>query len=354
MRIKWILCVLFAAMAALPAVSHAQYNLPPAEMLRGPGPGVGGPGPGVLAPATYNMPSAMPAAQTTAQLLFTKPEGMQIRWDVGAVGMFDSTPLVVPGRNDFTQGGIYRVKLTNIAGREGVELYPTVEVAPSTPRTSAYLAHNAIPIQFSEDDLNQVMAGNFVRKVIYLPDPEFQGLALGTPETLVSTRLDVGQDPIKEADRRGAIMAIVRLGNKDIELPGAANGQVVPATFQPGMSGGLGPAAPLSLGQSGLMPKYVAGVTAPQYGMVSSGTPIGLPGPPHLPFGAPAGLHTHSMVNHTPHHLPKPVGNFKIHVKQNPGFSYPTPPSRMYIREQMIHPPQYYGQPRHVRHQAAP
>ncbi len=353
MRVTWILCVLFAAMATLPSFSNAQHNLPPAEMLRAPGPGVGGPGPGVLAPATYNMPGAMPAPQASAQLLFTKPEGMQVRWDVGAVGMFDSTPLVIPARNDFTQGGIYRLKLTNIPGREGAELYPTIEVAPSTPRTGAYLAHNAIPIQFTEDDLNQVMAGNFVRKVIYLPDPEFQGLALGTPETLVSTRLDVGQDPIREADRRGSIMAVIRLGNKDVELPGAATGQVQTATFIPN-GGGLGGAHPLSLGQSGLMPRYVSGVTSPQYGMPMVGTPIGLPGPPHLPFGSPAGLTNHTMVNHTPHSIPRPTSNFKIHVKQNPGYSYPVPPNRMYIREQMIHPPQYYRQPSHVRQQRAP
>lgn len=354
MRVTWLLCVLIAAMAAVPSISNAQYNLPPAELLRGPGPGVGGPGPGVLAPATYNMPAAVPAAQTTAQLLFTKPEGMQVRWDVGAVGMFDSSPLVVPGRNDFTQGGIYRLKVTNLPGREGVELYPTIEVAPSTPRTSAYLAHNAIPIQLTEDDLNQVLAGNFVRKVIYLPDPEFQGLALGTPETLVSTRLDVGQDPIKEADRRGAIMAIIRVGNKDVELPGVASGQVVPATFEHNPLIGAQTGAPLTLGQSGLMPRYVAGVTAPQYGMPSSGTPIGLPGPPHIPFGAPAGLQMHVMRNHTGHHIPEPVDTFKIHVKQQPGFSYPLPPNRMYIREQMIHPPQYYSQPHHNMQMRAP
>ena len=65
-----------------------------------------------------------------------------------------------------------------------------------------------------------MLSGNFVTKVIYLPDPEFQELALAGVETLVSTRLDPGVDPIVEADRRGAILAIVRLGNKDLQLPG--------------------------------------------------------------------------------------------------------------------------------------
>ena len=143
-----------------------------------------------------------------------------MNWDVSGYGMFDSTPLVIPGRQDFYQGAIYRLKLTNIPGRPGVELYPTLEIAPVTPRTDAYLAHSPIPVQFTEEDFDQVLSGNFVTKVIYLPDPEFQELALAGVETLVSTRLDPGVDPIAEADRRGSILAILRMGNKDLE-PGS-------------------------------------------------------------------------------------------------------------------------------------
>ena len=53
-------------------------------------------------------------------------------------------------------------------------------------------------------------------------------------------------------------------------------------------------------------PGYVAGVTAPQYGMPITGTPIGLAGPPHVPLGVPAGLQQHVMVNHTHVYLPQP------------------------------------------------
>src|SRR6185436_2015554 len=156
-----------------------------------------------------------PPAQSS-QVSFVSPDGMMISWDVTAPGRFDSEPLIVPGRFNFPQGAIYRLKLTNIPGRPGVELYPTLEIGPTMPRTEAYLAHNPIPIQFTEEDFDQVLSGNFVTKVIYLPDPEYQELALAGVETLVSTRLDPGIDPIVEADRRGSIMAIVRIGNKDL------------------------------------------------------------------------------------------------------------------------------------------
>ena len=57
---------------------------------------------------------------------------------------------------------------------------------------------------------------------------------------------------------------------------------------------------------NGLVPNYVSGITAPQYGMPYVGTPIGLPGPPHIPLGVPAGLQTALMKNHTHYNIPQP------------------------------------------------
>ena len=76
-------------------------------------------------------------APSTVQVTFGQPDGMQVRYDQSGGGMFDSEPLIVPARQNFPQGGLYRIKLTNISGREGVELYPTVELAYSSPRTGA-------------------------------------------------------------------------------------------------------------------------------------------------------------------------------------------------------------------------
>ena len=185
-------------------------------MLAHPGPGVDGPGPGVL---SYQ--PAIPPVAAASQIYFVGPEGLTVQWDVTAPGRFDSEQLVAPARYNFPQGAMYRLKLANIPGRPGVELFPTLEVGPAMPRTEAFLAHNAIPVEFTDEDFDQVMTGNFVTKVIYLPDPEFQELALAGVGTLVSTRLDPGVDPIVEADRRGAIMAIVRLGNKDLAIASA-------------------------------------------------------------------------------------------------------------------------------------
>jgi hypothetical protein len=338
------------------------------------------------------------AGMATSQIAFLGAEGVQVTWDVGSYGTFDSVALVIPGRQDFYQGAIYRLKLSNIPGRPGVELYPTLEVAPVTPRTDAYLAHSPIPVQFTEEDFDQALSGNFVTKVIYLPDPEFQELALAGVETLVSTRLDPGVDPIAEADRRGSILAIVRLGNKDLE-PGIGSNttiqseQVVPAPYISPMSGeepttyesradynepvtaskkqaadsrkidsnvvqaqygapcppgyggayvdGTGANMPMGMPTSGfsppaMPPNYVAG--APQWGMPITGTPIGLPGPPHIPLGTPAGLQQHVMRNRTRILMPPPVAKTKITVKHRPGLNYPRPVNHVQINETQREP----------------
>lgn len=328
MRCGMCLLVLLVAMAGCKA--PLQENLPPAEQLMRPGPGVDGPGPGVM-----SCPVPPPVAAMSSQIAFVGPEGMAVAWDVGMPGAFDSAPLICPGRYNFPQGAIYRLKVKNIPSRPGVELYPTLEVGPAMPRTAAFIAHNAIPVAFTEEDFDQILSGNFVTKVIYLPDPEYQELALAGVETLVSTRLDPGVDPIAEADRRGAILAIVRIGNKDLETPNGGPGpDVVQASFgvrAPGQPMGMPMGAPY--GPGGVPSNYISGVTGPQYGMPTSGTPIGLAGPPYIPHGAPAGLQKYTIVNHTPVHIPAPTERVRVDVAQHPGISYPKPANHVRISE---------------------
>jgi len=350
-----LVCVLVLGLALCGCHGPMKNNLPPASVMMHPGPGVDGPGPGVM---MYQPATPMPSQKS--QMAFVGPEGMVVQWDVGSPGAFDSEPLVCPGRYNFPQGAIYRLKLTNIPGRPGVELYPTLEVGPAVPRTEAFLAHNAIPVQFTQEDLDQVLTGNFVTKVIYLPDPEYQELALAGVETLVSTRLDPGVDPIVEADQRGAILGVLRVGNKDFQIPGDMmedGSEVTPISYitQDGipvgpMGGPMGGPMPMGppLGGATTMPMAsspISGVTAPQYGMPYCGTPLGLPGPPHVPLGGPAGLQRHVMRNHTPVRMPQPTQQFSIDVRQSPGFSYPAPVNHVRIHEKTSGGPGIFHQP---------
>ena len=110
------------------------------------------------------------------------------------------------------------------------------------------------------------------------------------------------------------------------------------------------PTAPMPMGMRvgapTTMPNgYISGVTSPQYGMPMCGTPIGLPGPPHVPLGIPAGLQKHVMKNHTRVRLPGPTEKIRIDVKQKPGFSYPKPASHARIVERTRKGVGYFKQP---------
>ena len=155
-----------------------------------------------------------PADRSFSQIIFAGPEGMTVTWDVTEPGKFDSEPLTVPGRYNFPGGAIYRLRLTDIPGHDGMVIYPTLEVAPPLPRTEAYLDKNAIPVSFTDEDCNALVEGRFVTRVIYLPDSE-DGDSHGV-ETIVDRMSEPDMDPIGEGDRRGAILAIIRLGNIDL------------------------------------------------------------------------------------------------------------------------------------------
>lgn len=205
------------------------------------------------------LPEGMPTAALGGRtsVYFTATEttaGMKISW-FGPGGTLIDTGLEAPVRYNFPQGGIYRLKLSQIPKKPGVDLYPTLEVRPATHESVAYLAHSSVPVSFTDDDLEQVLNGNFLVKVIYLPRKEFQDLAAGLPNELVSSRLEPGVDPVLEAERRGTVLLVIRMGNIDLELkhspamntpPGsAAMGQ--PIMDQPIMgtpSGGSAPQKP--------------------------------------------------------------------------------------------------------------
>ena len=184
---------------------------------------------------------------------FGDPERMRITW-YGPAGLSD-TVLTTPARYNFPQGGIYRLKLSNIPGRGDVDLYPTMEVVPATAKTAAYLAHSSVPVSFTDEDFEQVLAGNFLVKVIYLPDPAFQDVAaVAGPAEVISTRLEPGVDPIAEARRRGEILAIIRLGNIDLDVKGVP-GLDAPNPFA-GPPPGFGPVpVPAPRGAAGPAPR---------------------------------------------------------------------------------------------------
>lgn len=362
-------------------LERGKYAAPPAARMQRPGPMVDGPGPGVL-----NMPVPPPPAfaAKTSQIRFLNPKGMEVGW--ATPGGYADNQLVTPGRYNFRQGATYRLKLENMPGRAGLVLYPTLQVYPAHPTTDPYLSHNSIPLELTDEDLDQIESNNFVTKVLYLPEARYQDLAIAGVETIVSTKLDPGVDPVHEADRRGTIMAVLRVGNMDFETPSAAgprgmmgpqgrpgvpangnggegaDGEIEQMQYQaPAMNGADGqfvPPMPISHmgGGSGMLgvpnPMIAGGPTPPgmppmhpvagqgpipPWGQTTTGTPIGLPGPAHLPLGGPAGLQSHTVRNQTDVDIGEPVDHFLMDVEHKPGYRLPKPVRHVEYKEKHPH-----------------
>jgi hypothetical protein len=143
-------------------------------------------------------------------------------------------------------------------------------------------------------------------------------------------------------------MAVIRCGNLDMEsaalgdmgdgvYPASAirtvNGEegetAAPMPIAQGMPNSAVPPAMMMAGPGGPgapgMHPYMAGGNPPQWGMPITGTPIGLPGPPHLPYGGPASLRSHTVRNLSKHRIPKPVDHALIDVRHRPGYHLPQP-----------------------------
>jgi hypothetical protein len=221
---------------------------------------IGGPGSGMYGPMYMN--------QRTS-IRFAGMNGIAITWQGPAGTFIEPPPLQSPARYNFPQGSIYRLRLSNIPTRPGKVYYPTLEVYPSTPKTVTFLSHTTVPVTFTDDDFARVNGGNLVIKVIYLPNPEFQELgALGNAEELRSDELEPGVNPIDEANRRGTVLAVVRIGNIDLQDPntpamdappgvmpggpGAGAPRIMPKPTPPPGGGGGGPKAPGVLPASGM------------------------------------------------------------------------------------------------------
>lgn len=255
-----------------PGVKQASHGqMPPPQQYYNhkqgivPVPAMGPPGAvAAVGALPYRMPQQIMNMRTSVN--FVNPDGMRVTW-FGPTGWNDQ-PLITPARYNYLQNGVYRLRLSSIANRLEKVYYPTLEVVPAQETTATYLAHSSVPVTFTDEDFEQVDSGNFLVKVVYLPNPANQDLAtIVGPNELVSTRLEPGIDPIVEAQRRGTILLIIRLGNIDLNAPNtpamdAPNPYMMQRMMPPG-------AMPLGMqGQPGAMPATPA---------VPAGPPMAMP-----------------------------------------------------------------------------
>lgn len=139
------------------------------------------------------------------------PEGAKV--SIASQGQF-GVPLDAPLHLGLLIAPVYRLKVSNIPGHEGLEVFPTIEVVDRLYPPRGQERRFPIPVELNADDIELALDGKFVTRVIYLEDP-----AMALP--IAEGRLDQhwydagpGVNPLQEADRWGRPLAVVRMGGR--------------------------------------------------------------------------------------------------------------------------------------------
>ena len=115
----------------------------------------------------------------------------------------------LPCRLTFDKPGTYRLKLTNIPNRPGLELYPTVEVYAATAKTTTFLMHNAVALEFTDAEIDKAVKGQLATRAVCLNQDGEQTFAI--------TEAPTNDDVVGLAMKKGPILLVARLGSIDLE-----------------------------------------------------------------------------------------------------------------------------------------
>ncbi|MBV8126881.1 MAG: DUF11 domain-containing protein [Planctomycetaceae bacterium] len=178
-------------------------------------PGVSAVGP-IITPEGHG-PEGPPALDPKVQLVrFQGPLGLRVE----VLAPEPSPAPIGEGEGIATVGlqrGVgYRLRLSNITERPGVELFPVIEVVGHLHRPREISpAKYPIRIVFSDEELWDVVdRGRLVTKVIYLEEPE-QAIPIKVfKDQIPVVTLNPTEQPLKVAEALGRVMAIVRIGRR--------------------------------------------------------------------------------------------------------------------------------------------
>jgi uncharacterized repeat protein (TIGR01451 family) len=171
---------------------------------------------------------------------FGGPPGVHVAFSKGRPSLDEKPAPVTVG---LRPGYVYRVRLSGFPGRPGLTLFPTLEVVgslhlPPHQRAADYPA----PAVLTEEDVERVLAGSLVTKVIYLEDPE-KALAVAA-EDLPELSVPPGEDPLAQARESGRPVLLLRVGQRQFTAEEMAREVVAGTVLLPGDKGLSLPHAP--------------------------------------------------------------------------------------------------------------
>ena len=111
-------------------------------------------------------------------------------------------------------GHVYRLKVSNLPGREGQEIFPTIEVIDRLYPPPGQAFRFPIPVELTREEVEMALDGRYVLRVIYVEEPRN---ALPVRDEAGKQRyldIGVGEDAMETADRLGRPVAILRMGSR--------------------------------------------------------------------------------------------------------------------------------------------
>jgi uncharacterized repeat protein (TIGR01451 family) len=154
----------------------------------------------------------LPVAAPLVAAKFITPKDVRATAYPGAPfsRMYDAAAVV-----GLRPGYVYRFELTNLPYAPGKAIYPEVEVRGTlVPRAGMRYMNYPLPITLSQNDIDKVLKGVVITKVIYLEDPDKALPTQVDRDAPVEMPDGTESAAVKAALDNGRLMAIVRVGNR--------------------------------------------------------------------------------------------------------------------------------------------
>jgi hypothetical protein len=133
----------------------------------------------------------------------------------------DHTPVAAGSIVGLQVGSIYRLKISDLPGTSGVELYPTIELIDRLHPPRGRELEFPIPIVLTAEEISLALEGRLITKVVYLEQPD-RADPIRTTDAARSQFAHPRENVLALADEAGRPMAIVRLGGREPDA-GAIN-----------------------------------------------------------------------------------------------------------------------------------
>lgn len=146
----------------------------------------------------------------------------------GNVTLYAGSPqravlLPAPAQAGVMVGGVYRLKLSRMPEFPGIELYPSIEIIDRLHPPAGMAERFPVPVEFTEEEIDLVLSGRMVTKVIYLEQPQLAGEEELTHPMRVRT-ISPRRNLLTAADRLGRPLVIIRLGGRLPDIHGRDTG----------------------------------------------------------------------------------------------------------------------------------